>query len=70
MAFRFSLKAIFLGIARFTLPGQPDSAPNLIKCWDTDGSLALWHCPAAAHLSVIFSVAVRTNLWTSRNQAG
>ena len=44
MAFRFSLEAIFLGIARFTLPGQPDSAPNLIKCWDTDGSLAIWHC--------------------------
>ena len=37
MASGFSLEAIVLGMARFTLPGQPDSGPNLIKCGDTDG---------------------------------
>lgn len=72
MASGFSLEAIVLGMARFTLPGQPDSGPNLIKCGDTDGPLThlASRCQKRPIRSVIFSVALRTNLWTSRNQAG
>jgi hypothetical protein len=50
-----------------------ESSRNLIKCGHTDGlPCPTWHrtCQQRLIRSVIFSVGLRTNLWTSRNQAG